>query len=215
MVSPTILSNTQTNTVADAGRSIVLNANLSYATGTMILSANQPNADPAWRAPGPSNISAASGVSLQAAHLDLILNSDGSDGGNIGTRQPAHPGCGGSPTYVQSLGANAFLTAGAGSNTSFALGDGINTNAVDLGTGSLTLTAAGVTQSAPLQRSQTPIVALPTGISSGNPDGAGQHVHIPITGVNRSSESSRRRAAQPFSGTRTIIKVRESRRPLP
>ncbi|HWX90301.1 MAG TPA: hypothetical protein VNY75_08355, partial [Rhizomicrobium sp.] len=186
VTSPLILGNTTANTLElDAGRSILINANVSFLTGTVIFNANDiTHAIPSDRNPGTASISAPSSVSLRAAHLDLIMNADGTGGESIGASSLPITVLGSSPTYVKSLGADAFLTTGGGS-TSFSLGDAINgSTAVDLGTtGSLTLTAAGATQSGAIFAKNLTIT-LPAGIATGNPVNLSNNANTLVGNLN-------------------------------
>jgi filamentous hemagglutinin family protein len=120
-----------------------------------------------------------------AAHVDLILHAADAagvtDGGTIGTATlpanigPFTPGVG-SPTYIQTDGLNAFVgTARAdGSNSptnvSFTFGDGLSTylNGANLGTtpGSLTVNAAGATQTLPILANSLTLTSNASGASN-------------------------------------------------
>ena len=165
------ITTTAANTLAlQAGRSITLNGgSISYAAGTVTLSANDPGAVATDRLSGAASLTS-NAYSISAANIDLVLNSDGSDGGSIGTASNPFNIVSGN-TYIQTLGANAFLSSvdpTTGIGGSLTLGNANHTLSVDMGVGSLTITANGVTQITPLSLTDLTI-QLPSSVDTGNP----------------------------------------------
>jgi hypothetical protein len=198
--SISVSASTANTLTLQAGRSILLNGTtgITYLTGNVVLSANDPGAV-TNRDAGAAFISSGSSVSggIQAARVDLILNSNGVDGsfiGSFGTNAPFLVQAS-SPTYIKTLGANAYLSVADGTATSFALGNSANLASADLGTGSLSIRAAGVTQGAPVLLNNLTIT-LPNSISSGNAVALDNALNA-ITGtVNIAAMGG-----SPFSGT--------------
>ena len=110
----------------DAGRSIILNANISLSGGTLILSAENPGAN--LRTPPAGAISGAGVISADA--INLVL---GTHGTAIGT-SIAPIQIGGGKVSVTSNGANTYLQAAIG---------GLQLGSASLGVGSLIATSAG------------------------------------------------------------------------
>ncbi|MEY4966136.1 MAG: hypothetical protein RL274_1719 [Pseudomonadota bacterium] len=169
----TVTGATGNTLTLQAGRSILLGdpttgRQITYANGNLVLSANDPGAVPSDRLAGLATIGNGPGGGVTAARVDLILNSNGLDGSSIGTAASPFTVLGGSPTYVKTSGANVFLTAGAGNNGVFRLGNAANANAMDLGTGSAVFTVGGVQATAPVLLNNLTI-SQPAGINSGNP----------------------------------------------
>ncbi len=154
-----------------AGRTIALTngSSITNTNGTVVLSANDPGANAGDRTAGAAFITSGSTGGVSAARLDLILNSNGGDGSLIGASSfSPFLVTGGTPTYVDTAGANVYLTSGNGVATSFTLGNSAHANAVEIGAGSLGLTAGGVTQVGPVLLSNFTL-SLPASTSTGNP----------------------------------------------
>ena len=133
-----------------AGRSVLVNANISYAAGNLVISANDQGYTPGFRAAGQSFISASLGASIQASQLDLILTSDGLDGSSIGT-STSNPLLIGNATnvYLKTLNANVYLQAFP-STATLIIGNSNHTNGLEIGTGTANLVGASISQSAPI-----------------------------------------------------------------
>jgi filamentous hemagglutinin family protein len=153
-----------------AGRSIQLTngSSINFAAGNLFLSANDSGANPAFRDAGVATISSGSTGGVTAANLSLILASDGQDGSAIGSSGTPFLVNGSTPTYIQTSGANAFVSVPDGTSTSFSLGNPIGGYSVNMTGGNLSIRAAGVTQNG-LINVKNLTVTLPNSISSGNP----------------------------------------------
>jgi filamentous hemagglutinin family protein len=128
-----------------AGRSVLVNANISYAGGNVVISANDQGYTPGFRAAGQSFLSENSSSSIQSAQLNLILTSDGLDGSSIGTATLPVTVFNGTNIYVKTLGANVYLLG-----STVVIGNSSNTNGLDVGTGTATITGSNIQQSAPI-----------------------------------------------------------------
>jgi filamentous hemagglutinin family protein len=162
--SPLTISSTGTagrTLTLQAGRSVLVNANISYAGGNLVISANDQGYTAGFRASGQSFLSASSGASIQSSQLSLILTSDGLDGSTIGKATIPLTVLSGTNTYVKTLGANVFLSSAG----TFVIGNSSNTNGVDIGTGIANITGSSIQQSAPILASVLNATATATGSS--------------------------------------------------
>ncbi|MFO1246630.1 MAG: filamentous hemagglutinin N-terminal domain-containing protein [Alphaproteobacteria bacterium] len=150
VTSAAIFSAATNNTLElDAGRSIILSANLSYAAGKIIMSANDQNANLSWRDTGLATISTG-GNTITASQLDLILSSNGADGSSIGTAASPVLAGNGTNIYVKTLNANVWLQSNSTTSSALVIGNSSHTNGFEVGTGTVNITASSITQSAPV-----------------------------------------------------------------
>ena len=139
----TINSATNNTLTLEAGRSVIVNQSITYATGNVaiIAASLNPSLDTANRGVFPAFISAASTASISAAQLSLTLSSNGLDGSLIGSNAAPLTVLGNTPTFISTIGANAFLTTGAGSGSNFRIGNNAAGNGASVGNGTLTIIA--------------------------------------------------------------------------
>ncbi len=181
------VTSTSTNSLTlDAGRSINFANSGIITAGTLVLIANDPAATAANRMSGPATITNSASSFIQAALIDITLNSNGTDSGSGDTESIgsgtlpfyiANTVAGGStssPIHVKTNGASAFFaTRDNGGDSTLAVGFSIapgvsTTTGIDLGTGALTITAGGVSQTAPILAGAITI-SQPSGLSGGLP----------------------------------------------
>jgi filamentous hemagglutinin family protein len=143
----------------EAGRSIVFNQPISYGGGNIVLIAASldSNVNPTYRQAFPASISGTGAIT--ASQLSMTLNRDGIDGSAIGTLTSPLLLGNATNVYAKTLNANVYLT----STGTVVIGNSSNTNGVDVGTGTATITGSSIQQSAPIIASVLNATATATG----------------------------------------------------